>query len=114
MLKHPRSPPGTGPPASVGFAERGPWTSGEGEMGKNPVETFIDTWEGEARGTVRLLESLPQDQYDFRPDPEGRSLGELAWHLAEIEAFIANGVAEGKFDLGAKPKVERPREVKAL
>ena len=24
---------------------------------------------------------------DIRPDPDGRSLGELAWHLAEMEAY---------------------------
>jgi hypothetical protein len=36
---------------------------------------------------VKLLEALPAAKYDFRHDAEGRSLGELAWHLAEGDAI---------------------------
>ena len=76
---------------------------------------FLAAWEQEAARSQRLLESLPADQYDFRPDPKGRSLGELAWHLAEIDGFIADGVAKGAFDFNAKlAGLERPRTIAAL
>ena len=48
---------------------------------KNDLESFNEIWERESAKTIKLLESLPVDGYDFRPDPESRSLGELAWHL---------------------------------
>jgi len=44
---------------------------------KTELENFNDVWERETAKTIKLFESLPRDGYDFRPDPEGRSLGEL-------------------------------------
>jgi uncharacterized damage-inducible protein DinB len=51
----------------------------------------------------------------FRPDPGGRSLGELAWHLAEGDAYISYGVEQRQFTIGSRPpNIERPRTVEAL
>ena len=47
---------------------------------------FLNVWEQETAKTAKLLNCLPRDQYDFRPDAGGRSLGEPAWHLAEGDA----------------------------
>jgi uncharacterized damage-inducible protein DinB len=78
-------------------------------------ESFLTAWEHEAKSTQRLLAALPTSQYDFRPDPQGRSLGELAWHLSEIDAYMSEGVTKGKFDFDAKiPGLERPRKVEEL
>ncbi len=44
----------------------------------NELERFMEIWEHEATKTRTLLQALPQESYDFRPDPDGRSLGELA------------------------------------
>ena len=41
------------------------------------LQTFLDTWDEETKKTVAMLQSLPTDKYDFRPDAGGRSLGEL-------------------------------------
>ncbi len=81
----------------------------------NEVNTFIAVWNAEAKNTLRLLESLPNDQYDFRPDPKGRSIGELAWHLSEIDACLSFGVAARRFSFADEPpNLERPREIKLL
>ena len=53
----------------------------------NEVQTFLNTWDEEAKKTAAMLRALPAGQYDFRPDAGGRSLGELAWHLAEIDGY---------------------------
>jgi len=63
------------------------------------IDTFRSTWEGESQKTIRVMEALPTDQYDFRPDPKGRSLGEMAWHLSEIDGCLSYGVVERRFDL---------------
>src|ERR1700740_1247763 len=82
---------------------------------KNELDLFKETWEREHGKTIDLLESLPRDQYDFRPDPEGRSLGELAWHLAEMEAYGSFSIERGGFTGDARPPgVERPRRVEEL
>jgi uncharacterized damage-inducible protein DinB len=84
-------------------------------MSMNELEMFLTTWDREAESTLKLLRSMPPAQYDFRPDPGGRSLGELAWHLAEGDAYMSYGIEHGSFSTGAKPpNIERPRTVDAL
>src|SRR5258706_4538768 len=87
----------------------------EVSMPVNELELFLASWDREADNTVKVLEALPPTQYDFRPDPSGRSLGELAWHLAEGDAYISHGVERGQFTMDSKPpNIERPRAVEAL
>ncbi len=81
----------------------------------NPVETFFAVWEREAQKTVETLKTLPAGQYDFRPDASGRSLGELAWHLAELDAYVSFGVASGTLAVDTKPpNIKRPMTIEAL
>ena len=83
---------------------------------RSEIDTFRMVWNSEAENTVRLLESLPEDQYDFRPDPKGRSIGQMAWHLSEIDACLSYGVAERRFSYADEvPHLEkRPTEVSLL
>lgn len=82
---------------------------------KNEQDLFLENWEWEAQKTVELLRALPADQYDFRPDPQGRSIGELAWHLAEGDAYMTLFVEQGALTPGQKPPgIERPRTVAEL
>ena len=84
-------------------------------MSANELKQFLGAWDHEAQSTLKLLRSLPAEQYDFRPDKEGRSLGELAWHMAEIDGYISDGVVSGKFDFAKKlPGLERPRTIGEL
>ena len=84
-------------------------------MPMNELEMFLSSWDREAANTVKLLQALPTAQYDFRPDPTGRSLGELAWHLAEGDAYMSFGIERGQFTMSEKPpNIERPRTVEAL
>lgn len=84
-------------------------------MPMNELDMLVAWWDREAEQTVKLLKALPPAQYDFRPDATGRSLGELAWHLAEGDAYISHGIERGQFDRAVKPpNIERPRTVEAL
>jgi uncharacterized damage-inducible protein DinB len=84
-------------------------------MAVNELERFLAAWDREAANTVKLLQALPPAQFEFRPDPGGRSLGELAWHLAEAEAYMSFGVEQGELTFDVRPpEVERPRTVEAL
>lgn len=78
-------------------------------------ERFLALWDAEAEKTAHLLRALPADQYDFRPDPGGRSIGEMAWHLAEGDAYNSLGIDNGGFDPGMKPPgMARPRTIAEL
>ena len=81
----------------------------------NELDRFRAVWDMEAKLTTQLLEALPTNQYDFKPDPGGRSLGEMAWHLSEIEGYISLGITKGTVTFQeAPPNLQRPREVKLL
>src|SRR2546421_3742914 len=71
-------------------------------MATTELQTFLGVWDAEAQKTATLLRALPAGQYDFRPDAGARSLGELAWHLAEADAYVSWGIEQGKFAPGAK------------
>ena len=84
-------------------------------MSARELQQYLNTWDHEASQTARLLRALPADRYDFRPDATGRTLGQLAWHLAEIEAYVTNGIAAGRLDTGERPPgIERPKTVAEL
>ncbi len=79
------------------------------------LQIFMNTWDTEAKKTAAALRALPAGQYDFRPDAGGRSLGELAWHLAEIDGYSGFGIERGKFEMGVKPEgLERPKTIEEL
>ena len=81
----------------------------------NELDRFRAVWDMESQLTSRLLEALPPDQYDFRPDPGNRSIGEMAWHLSEIEGYISYGITKGAVTFQeAPPNLKRPREVAQL
>jgi uncharacterized damage-inducible protein DinB len=81
----------------------------------NEVETFLNTWENESKSTIAMLRSLPEGQYDFRPDSGGRSLGELAWHLSEVDGYMSFGIEQGRFEMGVRPPgIERPKSIAEL
>jgi uncharacterized damage-inducible protein DinB len=84
-------------------------------MPTTELERFRAVWDMEAGLTARLLEAIPADKYDFRPDPGGRSVGEMAWHLAEVEGYLSDGLSKGAVTFqDLPPNLKRPREVKQL
>ncbi len=84
-------------------------------MANTELSQFLAAWEQEAQGTIKLLRALPPTQYDFRPTSDWRSLGELAWHLAEGDGYMADGAVKGSLDFATKlPGLERPRTVAEL
>ena len=84
-------------------------------MPRSELDTFLAIWNMEAQSTLALLRALPKDKYDFRPDPGARSVGELSWHLAEIDGYITKGVEVGNVDFRTKPDgLDRPKTIEGL
>lgn len=84
-------------------------------MPSRELETFIATWSAEAKKTAALMRSLPTDQYDYRPEKEWRSIGEMAWHLAEGDGYMSTAAVNGQFDFNTKlPGLERPKSIAEL
>jgi uncharacterized damage-inducible protein DinB len=68
----------------------------------------------ESRVTKKVLESVPADKVDFRPDPVSRSANELVRHIAAADNRFLETVINGVFD--ASPamipeNVKTPQEI---
>jgi uncharacterized damage-inducible protein DinB len=69
-------------------------------------EVFLPNLNNEHRITKCVIEAIPLDKGDYRPDGVARPALELAWHIAAIEMRFLNAVAAGGFDFTPMPRPE--------
>jgi uncharacterized damage-inducible protein DinB len=60
-------------------------------------DIVLHSLETEIPITRRVLEAVPDNKRDYRPDPKARPAGELAWHLASDDVIFLDAIAEMKF-----------------
>ena len=78
-------------------------TSDQAEFLLNHV--YLPQMKNERKATRRVIESVPVDKGDYRPDPVSMCALDLAWHIAASECYFVNSVAIGKFEAGpVKPE----------
>jgi uncharacterized damage-inducible protein DinB len=58
--------------------------------------------------TRRVIEAIPADKSDYRPEPFVKTAQELAWHIVTAEHRFLDSVVNGAFDLSPS---QRPAEV---
>jgi uncharacterized damage-inducible protein DinB len=58
--------------------------------------------------TKRVIEALPADKSDYRPDPLSKTALELAWHITAAEHRFLAGISAGEFDF---TPIHRPENV---
>jgi len=64
----------------------------------NPTQALANELEREAASTRRLLERVPAEQLDWQPHPKSMTLGQLAFHLANIPGNISRITRLDGFD----------------
>lgn len=73
------------------------------------LEIFGGQIENEHRATRRVIEAIPVDKGDYKPDPKSMSALELAWHLASAEIYFIEAVGAGAFPEGDGKRPETIR-----
>ena len=61
-------------------------------------DNAIRTLKAEQPVTQRVIEAIPLDKGDYRPDPAAKSALELARHIAGAEHLFSESVITGAFD----------------
>ena len=56
--------------------------------------------------TKRVIEAIPADKSDYRPDPFSKTALELAWHIAAAEHRFLSGIPVGEFDFSPIHRAE--------
>ncbi|HLX42210.1 MAG TPA: DinB family protein [Bryobacteraceae bacterium] len=61
-------------------------------------EVFLTQIHQEHPLTRKIIEAIPADKLDYKPDPKSKSAMELAKHIAATEMFFMGAVANGEFN----------------
>ena len=72
-------------------------------------DVYIPGLKNEHRITKSVIEAIPLDKGDYRPDEISKSALDLAWHIAATEVRFMEAVAAGAFDHSPRP---RPDSIK--
>jgi uncharacterized damage-inducible protein DinB len=72
-------------------------------------EVYLPALKNEHRTTKSVIEAVPGDKGDYRPDPFARTALELAWHIAAAENRFLQTTINGAFDATPRPRPESIR-----
>ncbi|MFI5057879.1 MAG: DinB family protein [Candidatus Acidiferrales bacterium] len=75
---------------------------------------YLGTLKNESRITKKIIEAVPANRCEYRPDPVSKSAIELAKHIAAADNRFLEGVVNGVFEAsaGAIPDiVKTPAEI---
>ena len=61
------------------------------------AEFLVADFEYETQITLRVLEAVPDQRLDYRPDSRGKTGLGLVRHIALEDAWLLNGIADGVF-----------------
>src|SRR5262249_23251219 len=65
---------------------------------------YLPNLKNEQRITAAVIEAIPADKAEFRPDGISKSAIDLAWHIVATEMRFMDAVAAGEFDLTPRPR----------
>jgi uncharacterized damage-inducible protein DinB len=69
----------------------------EAQHAKTIADFLAADFEQEMATTLQVLAALPTDRLDYRPDPKAKTGIGLARHLALVDAWLLNCIADGAF-----------------
>ena len=67
---------------------------------------YLPGLKNESRLTKSVIEAIPLDKGDYRPDAVSKTALDLAWHIVATEMRFMDAVATGAFDLTPNPRPE--------
>jgi len=72
-------------------------------------DTLLPEFDREMGVTRKLLERVPDGQFDWQPHPRSMTLGRLAAHLAELPHWVSITISQDGFDMStARPEGYQP------
>lgn len=80
------------------------------EQAKLIMGLAVPTLKNEHQTTKRVIEAIPLDKGDYRPDHISKTALELAWHIVAAEKRFFSGISDGAFDF---TPVHRPESIRS-
>jgi uncharacterized damage-inducible protein DinB len=79
------------------------------DQAKVLLSAILPAFQAEHAVTKRVIEAVPLDKGDYRPDAVSKTALELAWHIVAAEKRFLSGVCTGAFDF---TPISRPDSVR--
>ena len=79
------------------------------EQAKLILGMAMPTLKTEHQTTKRVIEAIPLDRGDYRPDAISKTALELAWHIVAAEKRFFSAISAGAFDFSPIPRPETVR-----
>ena len=70
---------------------------------------YLPAIRNEQRITAGVIDAIPCEKCDYRPDEISKCAMDLAWHITSTEIRFMDAVAAGEFDLKPNPRPESIR-----
>jgi uncharacterized damage-inducible protein DinB len=79
------------------------------------LQTYLGTLKRESQTTKKVLEAVPADKADYRPDPISKTAMDLVTHIANTDQWFVEAVLNGTFQPGPRiPETAKtPAEIAA-
>jgi uncharacterized damage-inducible protein DinB len=78
------------------------------EQAATLLNVSLPALKNEHRITKKIIEAIPENKGDYRPDPVSKTAFELAWHIASAENMFLDATASGEFNF-SNPRPESIR-----
>src|SRR5262245_52444981 len=72
--------------------------------------SLLPTLKNEHATTRRVIEAIPLDKGDYRPDAISKTALELAWHIVASEKRFCGAICAGAFDFTALSRPDSIRD----
>ena len=75
---------------------------------------YLPGLRNEHRVTKSIIEAIPLDKGDYRPDAISKTAMELAWHIVAAEMRFLDALPAGAFDFSPRPRPDSIRNSQEL
>ncbi len=79
------------------------------ELAMAALHMALPAVQQEQKTTRSVIEAIPLNNGDYRPEPVAKTALELAWHIVAAEHRFYSGVAAGVLDFTPNPKPEHAK-----
>jgi len=70
----------------------------DAQQAKFLADYFANLLETESKTTLRVLEAVPTERRDYKPDPKSRTAWELALHVASGDLWFIDSICDAAFN----------------
>jgi uncharacterized damage-inducible protein DinB len=78
------------------------------------IDLLVDHWKKSKDLTLKMVQAMPAENFDFKPFPEARAFGAEVQHLGQAEGFYLGRLGKGMAPAAPQGDVTKATTVKYL